>query len=126
MTLGRPRVPDVMSTDLSDERCFPKLWVELRKWCERLREPQEDQPNHVALTGISASTGAAGRVKWKVAPCPPSGLAQIRPPCDSTMDLLIARPMPLPCGLVVKNASRICSALPGGSPGPVSLTETSI
>jgi hypothetical protein len=47
---------------------------------------------------------AAGKVKWNVAPRPPLPLAQIRPPCDSTMDLLMARPMPLPCGLVVKNA----------------------
>jgi hypothetical protein len=31
--------------------------------------------------------------------------------------------MPLPCGFVVKNASNIWSALPGGSPGPVSLRE---
>jgi hypothetical protein len=53
-------------------------------------------------------------------------LAQIRPPCDSTIDLLIAKLMPLPCGFVVKNASNIWSALPGGSPGPVSFTEISV
>jgi hypothetical protein len=70
--------------------------------------------------------GAAGKVKWNVAPDPPSPLAQIRPPCDSTIDLLIAKPMPLPCGFVVKNASNIWSALPLGSPGPVSLTVISI
>jgi hypothetical protein len=35
-------------------------------------------------------------VKWNVAPRPPSPLAQIRPSCDSTIDLLIARP-----GLVI-------------------------
>jgi hypothetical protein len=52
------------------------------------------------------------QVKWKVAPLPSSPLAQIRPPCDSTIDLLTAKLMPLPCGLVVKNASNICSALP--------------
>jgi Helix-turn-helix domain len=32
------------------------------------------------------------------------------------IDLLIERPMPLPCGFVVKNASNIWSALPRGSP----------
>ena len=58
--------------------------------------------------------GAAGKVKWNVAPRPPSPLAQIRPPCDSMIDLLIARPIPLPCGFVVKNASNIWSALPKG------------
>ena len=42
---------------------------------------------------------------------PPSPLAQIRPPCDSTIDLLMAKPMPLP-RLCRKNASNIRSALP--------------
>src|SRR5882757_940005 len=82
--------------------------------------------NHAASTGGFVFAGAAGKVKWNVAPRPPLPLAQIRPPCDSTIDLLIARPMPLPCGFVVKNASNIWSALPGGSPGPVSFTEISI
>jgi hypothetical protein len=68
----------------------------------------------------------AGNVKWSVPPRTPLPLAQIRPPCDSTIDLLIAKPMPLPCGFVVKNASNIWSALPGGSPGPVSSTEISL
>src|ERR1700760_1247172 len=75
-------------------------------------------PNHAASLGGFVSAGAAGKVKWKVAPRPPSPVAQIRPPCDSTIDLLIAKPMLLPCGFVVKNASNICSALPSGRPGP--------
>src|SRR6266567_3684325 len=82
--------------------------------------------NHAASTGGFVSAGVAGRVKWNVAPRPPSPLAQIWPPCDSTIDLQIARPMPLPCGFVVKNASNIWSALPMGSPGPVSFTEIPI
>jgi hypothetical protein len=54
-------------------------------------------PNHACIVERLASTGAAGRVKWKVAPRSPQlSLAQIRPPCHSTMDLLMARPMPLP------------------------------
>jgi hypothetical protein len=51
---------------------------------------------HAASMGGFASAGAAGKVKWNVAPWPPSPMVQIRPPCDSTIDLLIARPMPLP------------------------------
>jgi hypothetical protein len=74
-------------------------------------------PNHAASAGGFVFAGAAVKVKWNVAPRPPLPLAQIRPPCDSTIDLLIARPMPLPCGFVVKNASNIWSGLPGGSPG---------
>jgi len=76
--------------------------------------------------GGFVSAEAAGKVKWNVGPRPPSPLAQIRPPCDSTIDMLIAKPMPLPCGFVVKNASNIWSALPRGSPGPVSFAEISI
>jgi len=58
-----------------------------------------EMPNHAASTGGFVSAGAAaGKVKWNVAPRPPLLLAQIRPPCDSTIDLLIAKPMPLPCG----------------------------
>ena len=70
-----------------------------------------------ASTGGYVSEGAAGKVKWKVAPRPPSPLAQIRPLCDSTIDLPIAKPMPLPCGFSVKNASNFWSALPKRSPG---------
>jgi signal transduction histidine kinase len=57
-------------------------------------------PNHAASMGGFVAAGVAGKVKWNVAPCPPSPLAQIRPPCDSTIDLLIDRPIPLPCGFV--------------------------
>src|ERR1700693_3294301 len=88
--------------------------------------PQSGMPNQAASMGGFVSAGAAGKVKWNVAPRAPSPLAQICPPCDSTIDLLIARPMPLPCGFVVKNASNIWSTLPRGSPGPLSLIEISI
>src|SRR5580692_4563539 len=64
-----------------------------------------------------------GKVKLKVAPPPPFPLAHNCPPCDSTMERLMAKPMPLPCGLVVKKAEKIWSTFPTGSPGPVSLTE---
>ena len=48
-----------------------------------------------------------GKVKWNVAPAPLFAVAHKRPPCDSTMERLMANPMPLPCGLVVKNAEKI-------------------
>src|SRR6266478_7610511 len=64
-----------------------------------------------------------GRVKWKVAPPPLLALAHNCPPCDSTMERLMANPMPLPCGLVVKNAEKIRSIFSVGNPTPVSLTE---
>ena len=48
-----------------------------------------------------------GSVKLKIAPPPLLALAHNCPPCDSTMERLMANPMPLPCGLVVKNAEKI-------------------
>ena len=84
-----------------------------------------DSPNATFAEGF-VSVGTAGNVKWNVAPRSLLPFAQILPLCDSMIDLLIARPMPLPCGFVVKNASNIWSALPGGSTGPMSFTEISI
>src|SRR6266404_1546187 len=58
--------------------------------------------------GIHARAAAwYGSVNRNVAPGPEFGVAQIRPPCDSTIERLIAKPMPVPCGFVVKNASKI-------------------
>lgn len=57
-------------------------------------------------------------------PRPELADAYKRPPCDSTIERLIARPIPVPCGLVVKNTSKILSP-PTGSPVPASLTEMS-
>src|SRR6266852_1791234 len=64
-----------------------------------------------------------GKVKWNVAPRPSLTAAHKRPPCDSTMERLMANPMPLPCGLVVKNAEKISSIFSIGNPTPVALTE---
>src|SRR5712664_447171 len=66
-----------------------------------------------------------GRLKRNVAPRPGPLAAHSLPPCDSMIDRLMLNPMPVPCGLVVKNASKIAIALSGGSPTPVSLTEKS-
>ena len=54
-----------------------------------------------------------GRLNQKVAPL--SGLfsAQMRPPCASTILRLLARPMPMPCALVVKKVSKMVSSLSG-------------
>ena len=48
-----------------------------------------------------------GKVKRNVAPRPSLAAAHNRPPCDSTMERLIANSIPLPCVLVVKNAEKI-------------------
>lgn len=43
----------------------------------------------------------AGRAKRKTAPRGELGMAHSLPPCASIIDRLMARPMPVPCGLVV-------------------------
>src|SRR6267142_4624874 len=101
----------------------------LRSACPSLdlyhREAAPGIPNHVPVAGTCRVSAAVGKVKWNVAPRPLFAVAHKRPPCDSTMERLIANPMPLPWGLVVKNASKICSVFSLGKPTPVSLTEIS-
>jgi PIN domain len=63
--------------------------------------------NQIPVAHSFATSAAVGKVKWKVAPRPELALAHKRPPCDSTIERLIAKPMPEPCGLVVKNALKI-------------------
>jgi hypothetical protein len=63
--------------------------------------------NHAASAGGFVSAGAGGKVKWNVAPRPPLPLAQIRPPCDSTIGLLIATPMPLPYGCLIRQSKAV-------------------
>ena len=58
-------------------------------------------------------------------PLPGTGDAHSRPPCASTIVVLIDSPIPMPPGLVVKNGSNMCSALSGASPVPESWTATS-
>src|SRR5438477_13008905 len=64
-----------------------------------------------------------GRVKQKLAPRGGLSAAHKRPPCDSTMERLMANPIPVPCRLVVKKALKIWFACFGGSPTALSLTE---
>src|SRR5258705_6333831 len=66
----------------------------------------------------------AGKVKQKLAPRGELLAAHKRPPCDSIMERLIRSPIPVPLGFVVKKTLNICSAWCGGSPTPVSLTDT--
>src|ERR1700689_447992 len=47
---------------------------------------------------------------------------QTLPPCASTTDLTIDRPMPLPRARVVKKGSKMRSRMGAGTPGPLSLT----
>src|SRR6266849_8012614 len=99
----------------------------LRSACPGLdlyhREAAPGIPNHVPVAGICRISAAVGRVKWNVAPRPSLAAAHNRPPCDSTMERLMANPMPLPCGLVLQNAEKISSIFSIGNPTPVSLTE---
>src|SRR5206468_9102241 len=53
-------------------------------------------------------------------------LTSIRPSCASTILLTIASPSPDPCGLVVKNGSKILSVSSVEIPGPSSATSTTI
>src|SRR6266436_8005809 len=92
--------------------------------CITARQPQ-GTPNHVPVAGTFTPSTAVGKVKWNVAPRPLFAVAHKRPPWDSTMERLMDNPMPLPWGLVVKNASKICSVFSLGRPTPVSLTEIS-
>jgi hypothetical protein len=56
----------------------------------------------------------AGSPNEKTIPRGEFGAAEIRPPWDSMIDRLIARPIPIPCGLVEKKGSKIrCTAVGG-------------
>src|SRR6266851_636428 len=75
--------------------------------CLDLYQRARETPNHVTARGAFTSWAAVRRVKQNVAPRSSFAVAHKRPPCESTMERLIASPMPEPCILVVKNASKI-------------------
>jgi hypothetical protein len=83
----------------------------LRSACRGLdlyhREAAQATSNHVPVAGTFTPSAAVGNVKWNVAPRPLFAVAHKWPPCDSTMERLMDNPMPLPWGLVVKNAEKI-------------------
>jgi hypothetical protein len=74
---------------------------------------------------LGTSYDATGIVKWNIAPSGIRGSAHKRPPWDSTRERLMDKPMPMPCDLVVKNGSKIRSAISWLIPIPLSSTETS-
>src|SRR4029078_4561697 len=59
-----------------------------------------DDEHHLIVHG--ALSGCTGQVNRKTAPFGGFEVAQRRPPCASMMVRLIASPMPIPSGLVVK------------------------
>src|SRR5260370_5411005 len=67
---------------------------------------------------LFASPTAAGRVNWKTAPFGRFGDAQSRPPCASMIERQIDNPIPMPCGLVVKNAPKSLSVCARPNPRP--------
>src|SRR5438309_6308442 len=66
----------------------------------------------------------AGRTNWNVAPAPALREAHKRPRWASMIDRLIESPMPIPPGLVVKNASNRRDEWSGSNPTPASSTAT--
>src|SRR4030088_278237 len=85
-----------------------------------------DEHHRSAFACHSFVTALVGRVKQKLAPRGELSAAHKRPPCDSMMERLMRSPKPVPCGLVVKKALKICSFCCGGSPTPLSVTDTII
>ena len=67
---------------------------------------------------------SAGSVKWKTAPPPEWFSADNSPPWAKRIERHTARPRPSPCGLVVKNGSKMRSSASRGIPRPWSRTET--
>ena len=65
------------------------------------------------LKGYDAFQVCTGKMNWKVAPRSAFGVAHSRPPCASKIERLIAKPMPMPQGLVVWKAAKIRSASSG-------------
>src|SRR5262249_51378758 len=98
--------------------------VRLQQFAQRLADPRVviDDEDDVIFHRHDASTVSTGKVKMNVAPPCSFPSAQSRPPCDSTMDREIARPIPMPLSFVVKKASKIFSEC--AMPGPASLTST--
>jgi hypothetical protein len=52
-------------------------------------------------TNHGAFSECTGKVNWKIAPFGMLALAHNRPPCASTIERQIERPIPIPPGLVV-------------------------
>src|SRR5262249_42753743 len=87
----------------------------------------KDASGHAAPLRCSTLTGNS---TWKVEPLPGSDFTKMRPPCNSTMRLAIARPRPVPPFFLVLelsswwNSLKIRPCSDAGMPGPVSATAT--
>jgi PAS domain S-box-containing protein len=84
----------------------------------------EDGVEPLAAAGCPA--GAAGRATRSVVPPVLELSTSMSPPSASTMfrQMESPRPVPTPCGFVVKNGSKMRSATSGGIPAPVSCTAS--
>src|SRR3569832_1788835 len=67
---------------------------------------------------------ANGKVKMNIMPCGLARTAHRRPPWLSKIVRLNDNPIPIPPAMVEKKALNICTIESGGTPGPVSLSET--
>src|SRR6516162_855252 len=76
-----------------------------------------DRKIHV-VSERRATTEASGTLNRNIAPPPLRFSAHIRPRWLSTIVRAMESPIPIPPALLVKNGSKICSALSGGMPGP--------
>src|SRR5262249_28877132 len=89
-----------------------------------------DDKDALAHAAPLRSSVLTGNSTWKVEPRPSSDFTQMRPPCNSTMRLAIARPTPVPPFFLVLelstwwNSLKIRSCSDAAIRGPVSATAT--
>src|SRR5262245_45540996 len=90
------------------------------------RHAARHQSSVLFAPGAASSGRLVGRTNWNRAPFLPSENAVSSPPWRSMMVRQMARPSPIPCDLVVTNASKTPLSFLGSIPGPVSFTATKI
>ena len=91
---------------------------------QRIVIVNNENASHLPISPHFATDGTTGSVTRNVAPRPGADTASICPSCASTTLRTIARPRPVPCGLVVKNGLKIRSRSSAAMPGPLSRTST--
>src|SRR5258708_24988815 len=89
----------------------------------RRRDPSANQPTRSASPladpeGTAAAISGGGSSTQKIAPRGTAAVVQRRPPCASTIERLIASPIPIPLVLVVKNGSKTRPSPPRATPAP--------
>ena len=103
--------------------CFRRT-LRRRKAGARACADRRTSHSNVA-TSARRSSCFAGRLNWNKAPRGSLAVTHSRPPCASMIERQIAKPIPIPSGLVVQKASKRWSTTSGCKPGPVSRTDTS-